>query len=204
MRQLLLALTVPVALLGCAPQQILPQPIKPQPVMLYDNPILAPCADSQYVFETVEDVIGDYFRIDHEEPVRQLGTSLTEGRIETYPKVGATIFEPWDNDSVGTYDRLECTVQSIRRRALVRVMPTSGGYWIEVTVLKELENLKQPEQSPASASTFRTDGSLTRVVNPESTKDLNRGWIDQGRDAGLEQRILGQLLYRFNLPGGGR
>ena len=73
-------------------------------------------------------------------------------------------------------------------------MPTSGGYWIEVTVLEELENLKQPEQSPASPSTFRTDGSLTRVVNPESTKDLNHSWIDQGRDAGLEQRILGQLL----------
>jgi len=67
-----------------------------------------------------------------------------------------------------------------------------------VAVLKELENLAQPEQSTAGAATFPHDQTQTRVVNPLQVKDLNRGWIPQGRDPVLEQRIIGQLLARFN------
>ena len=83
-----------------------------------------PTPNAQYVFDTAADVIGDYFTIDHEEPVRLLGTTLTEARIDTYPKVGATVFEPWDHDSADGYQRLESTLQSIRRYAVIKVVPT--------------------------------------------------------------------------------
>ncbi len=155
----------------------------------------------QYVFATVADVVSDYFKIDHEEPVRLLGTEPTEGRIDTYPKVGATIFEPWDHDSADGYQRLESTLQSIHRYAVVKVvpMPNRQGFWVEVAVFKELENLVAPEQSTAGAGIFPHDDTLTRVVNPPGGKDLNRGWVPQGRDMVLEQRILGQLMDRFNM-----
>ena len=148
MRKLLLALLAPFALSGCVGEPIWSGPEMPQAVA-YDNPILVPSPDAQYVFATVADVVGDYFKIDHEEPVRLLGAMLTEGRIDTFPKVGATIFEPWDHDSADNYERVESTLQSIRRIARVRVVPSREGFWVEVVVFKELENLLQPEYATA-------------------------------------------------------
>ena len=167
--------------------------------MTYGNPIFA-YADAQFVFDTTVDIVGDYFRVEHEEPVRMLGTVLTEGRIDTYPKIGATIFEPWDSDSANGYERWESTLQSMRRDAVVKVTPAQGGYWIEVVVSKYLENCSQPEQSTAGKATFPYDDTLTRVVNPPGGRDVNRGWIRLGRDPALEQRILGQLADRLHLP----
>ena len=203
MRKLLLALVAPFAMLGCmaGPVSILPEATPLPPTTAYENPLLVSNPNAQFVFDTAADVIGDYFMIDHEEPIRLLGTTLTEGRIDTYPKVGATLFEPWDHDSADSYQRLESTLQSIHRYAVVKVVPTRGGFWIDVAVFKELENLAQPEQATAGAATFPHDVTQTRVVNPLQVKDLNRGWIPQGRDAVLEQRILGQLLDRFNTGG---
>ena len=47
-----------------------------------------------------------------------MGSTLTEGRIDTFPKPGATLLEPWDHDSADSYERLESTLQSIRRYAV--------------------------------------------------------------------------------------
>ena len=201
MRNRLAGILTMVVALGCAqtPNWTAPQ-WQSQSVSL-ENPMLIPIANSDYVWDGVVDVVGDYFRIDREEPVRMMGNTLTEGRIETFPKSGATLLEPWDHDSANEYERFESTLQSIRRRAIVKVVPTQGGFWIDVAVFKELENLAQPEHATAGAATFRYDSSLTRVVNPERTTDLNQGWIPQGRDAALEQRILGQLQYRFSALG---
>jgi hypothetical protein len=201
MRKLLLALFAPLALSGCVggPPWNVPDAMPPPPA--YDSRVLVSNADAQYVFATVADVVDDYFKIDHAEPVRTLGMESTEGRIDTYPKLGATIFEPWDHDSADGYQRWESTLQSIRRYAVVKVkpVPNGQGFWVEVAVFKQLENLVAPEHASAGAATFPHDDTLTRVINPPGGKDLNRGWIDQGRDMVLEQRILGQLLDRFNM-----
>jgi hypothetical protein len=204
MRKSLLALLIPFALLGCVggPMVTLPEPMPP--ATAYDNPLLVNNPSAEYVFDTAADVIGDYFLIDYEEPIRLMGTDPTEGRIETYPKVGATMFEPWDHDSADSYQRLESTLQTMRRHAVVKVIPLKpqGGFWIEVAVYKDLENMTQPSLATAGAATFPHDVTQTRVVNPTLIRDFNRGWIPQGRDPVLEQRILGQLLARFNSPGG--
>ena len=98
--------------------------------------------------------------------------SSTEGRIDTYPKVGATVFEPWDHDSADGYQRLESTLQSIRRHAVVKVVPTptGRGFWVDVAVFKELENLWRRSNATAGAATFPHDDTLTRVVNPPGAR----------------------------------
>lgn len=201
MRNWLVAVLMLVVALGCAPAPNWTAPQWQTQSVSLNNPLLIPIANADCVWDGVVDVVGDYFRIDREEPVRMLGNTLTEGRIDTYPKTGATILEPWDNDSANEYERMESTLQSIRRRAIVRVIPTQGGFWVDVAVFKELENLPQPEHATAGAATFRYDTSFTRVVNPEPTTSVNQGWVPQGRDAALEQRILGQLQYRFSALG---
>jgi hypothetical protein len=74
--------------------------------------------------------------------------------------------------------------------------PTQGGYWVEVTVLKELEDAK-PEHAMAGAATFRYDSTLTGIVNPITSEETaTQGWIARGRDTVLEQRIIAHLSTR--------
>ena len=91
---------------------------------------------------------------------------LTEGRIDTYPVTGATLLEPWRGDSVTNYDRLEATLQSIRRRCFVRVIPEPASYLIDVQVFKELEDLPRPTMSTAGAATFNTSAADDRGTQP--------------------------------------
>lgn len=164
----------------------------------YSNPVLLPAVDHRCVWETMVDVVDDYFpKMQREEPVRLVGNILTEGRLDTFPIVGSTILEPWRRDSVGRRERLESTFQSIRRRAVVRVIPAENGYWVDVAVFKELEDVARPVHATVGDATFRNDTSLTRVVNPVGQYDAHEGWIDLGRDAALEQEILGQLSARI-------
>ena len=185
-----------VTLSGCAPGPMWMGPPGPPMAAYCENPVLLPIADHQCAWETVVDVVDDYFRIEREEPVRLIDGTLVEGRLDTYPKVGATILEPWLMDSAGGRERLESTLQSIRRKAVVRVIPTEGGYLVDVAVYKELEDVAQPEHATAGAATFRYDDSLTRVVNPVAGQEINEGWIPLGRDRALQQRMIAHLLDR--------
>jgi hypothetical protein len=138
------------------------------------------------------------FRIEREERVRQVGDVLVEGRIETFPVDSPTLLEPWRRGSPAGYERLESTLQSIRRRASLRVIPTGGGFLIEAVVVKELEDVNRPEQATVGEATFRHDGSLVR---PEETAEsggpVTLGWIPLGRDLVLEQAILAEAQARI-------
>ena len=166
------------------------RPAEPAAAGRLDNPMLLPVADRD-VWDGVVDVLGDYFRIDRRRARPAAGQHADRGPDRHLPKTGATLLEPWDQDSANGYERLECTLQTIRRRAVVRVIPArAGGFWIDVAVFKELENLRQPEHSTAGGHTFRYDTTLTRIINPERRARSELGWIPQGRDTALEQRIL--------------
>ena len=199
MRSRLAALLVLVAFLGCAGESS--PPGQPVPVS-YDNPVLLRIANYELLWDGIVDVVSDYFRIEREDPVRLLGHTLTEGRIDTFPKPGATLLEPWDHDSANSYERLESTLQSIRRYAVVKVIPAqNGGFWVDVAVFKELENLRRPEHATAGAAIFRNDTSPAPAVKPETPTGANQSWIPQGRDTAVEQRIIGQILDRFTPEG---
>jgi len=200
----LLLIVVACALAGChawhpasyAPPQFSFVPLPPPA-----NPALVTSPDRDFVWDQVVDVVDDYFRVQHEERVKLIGDQLTEGRLETYPRSGSTIFEPWNHDSVGPYERWEATLQSIRRRAIVRVMPaTEGGFFVEVQVFKELEDVPRPETGTVSltnSQALRNDDALQRVTNPVGGQQPTLGWIPQGRDAALEQVILAHIQARL-------
>jgi hypothetical protein len=162
----------------------------------YNNPIFIPVADPQCAWEQVVETLGGYFRIEREEPVRLIGNTLTEGSVTTVPEVSPTIFEPWRHDTVDPDQRIENTLQSMRRRAVVRVIPAQGGHWVDVAVFKELEDNRHPDQATAGAATFRYDSTMTRVENPIGGEPTTLGWIARGRDTSLEQHIIGDLLSR--------
>ena len=171
----------------------------PQLVAPQSNPLLVTSMDRDFVWDQVVDVVDDYFRIQHEERVRLVGNLLTEGVLQTYPRTASTIFEPWNYDSVTLYERWHATLQSMRRRAVVRVIPTEGGFLIDVQVYKELEDVARPESgavSLANAELLRNDDALIRLTNPVGGQEPTIGWLGLGHDTALEQVILAGIQAR--------
>jgi hypothetical protein len=162
----------------------------------YANPILIPIGDSQCAWEEIVGTIHSYFRIEREEPIRQIGNTLTDGNITTLPEVSPTLFEPWRHDTVGRDQLLENTLQTMRRRAIIHVTPAQGGHYVSVIVFKELEDLRRPEHANAGSATLRYDTTLTQTEQPITGVETAKNWIPRGRDTALEQQIIGDLLSR--------
>lgn len=177
-------------------------PVADQTVALVPNPLKVPVPNHDYAWDQIVDVVSDYFPIQSEQRVLLTGASWTEGRIETPYQSGATIFEPHRKDTVGTFNHWKSTLQTIRRRAVVRVLPQADGYLVDLRVDKELEDLAQPEQSTAGAATFRNDNSLPAVGREEVNRfQSSPYWISLGRDVALEQQMLTDIRDRLaNVP----
>lgn len=165
-----------------------------------ENPMFVPVTDQEFVWNQIVDEIDDYFKISREQRVRLVGNVMTEGRVETFPRVGATLLEPWRRDSTPGFERQLATLQSIRRTALVRVVPTSGGYLLDVAVQRELEDVIKPEHASGGAATLRHDNAIDRDREDSPVPDGSVGWIPLGRDVSLEQRILTNLRARVTEP----
>lgn len=195
-----LAACVTVGGLGCgaviAPW-LGPRAVRAPTAKTIDNPLLLTVADRELLWNQLVDELDDYFRIAREQRIQETGGVLTEGRIDTQPAIGATLLEPWRRDSTPGFERLESTLQSIRRRAIVRVIPGQGGYYVEVQVIKELEDVSQPDRATAASPTRRYDGSLVRGNESVQGGPQTLGWITLGRDLSLEQQILAELAARL-------
>jgi hypothetical protein len=185
----------PGAVVGPLPSPPGAPPVVPGP----PNPIMVPVADETYAWDQIADVVDDYFKITREQRVRRTGEAWTEGRIETASLDGATVLEPHRHDSVGWFNRWESTFQSIRRRAIVRVIPDPNGYLVEVVVLKELEDLPKPEKGTVGPSTFGSELTLPSQRLEEVVRTHpSPKWIPMGRDPALEQRMLSDIHARLN------
>jgi hypothetical protein len=199
MRRTILCMAVISLVAGCSWWAQGPAPPAPAlPVARLENPLFLASYDRDFLWNELAATIEQFgFRIEREERVRQIGDVLIEGRLETYPVDSPTAFEPWRRGATAGYERWESTLQSMRRRASVRVLPATGGHLVEVMVLKELEDVSRPEQSSVGEATFRHDGTLVRpteITAPGGAVTL--GWIPQGRDFALEQEILVALQAR--------
>jgi hypothetical protein len=172
-----------------------------QPVPLdqnqVSNPLAVPLVDRWLVMEQVSDEIDDYFKILRDERIAVYDGIMSEGRIETHPRIGGTLLEPWRKDSVRGFERLHATLQTVRRFAKVRVVPTGDHYQVDVKVFKELEDLPQPMGSGVSGKILRHDSTLDIDREGLSISSPNEGWIPMGRDVLLEQQILRNIQSRL-------
>ncbi len=168
----------------------------PAPPVFVPNPLELPEADDQFVWSQVVDAVDDYFRIAREQPVQRSKGLLLDGRLETSYQIGASILEPWRKDTTAGFERLQSTLQSIRRRAVVTLRPTSGGYTLEVVVQKEIEDTDQSQLASEGTASQRHDGTLIRHASGRTDGPRTLGWIPLGRDATLEQRLLHEIHGR--------
>ena len=164
------------------------------------NPIYVQTRDHEFLWSVVADVVDNHFDIAREEPVRLYDNVLTEGRIDTKPKIAASITEFWHADSIGLRERLDCTFQTIRKKTLVRVIPVVGGFQIEVLVYRELEDKKSPSKSPTTNANLRYRSDPDPFMDKIDIDMASPGWIPLGRDTAMEDRLLIEILHRMERP----
>ena len=149
------------------------------------NSVFISHQDPEYVWERVVDVVHNYFEIARENQL--------DGIIETKPLVGASILEPWHRDSVGLDNRLESSLQSIRRRGVISVQPADGGYFVTIDVYKEQEDVLTTPDKSAGNSTFQESRPLQRDLNLVVGDAAPEGWIALGHDQALESKMVNQI-----------
>ena len=153
------------------------------------NPVFVRANNSEEAWERTVDVIHDrHFEIERE---NKLG-----GVIETRYLTGAGMLEPWHSDSVGADNRMESTLQSIRRKAFVSVTPVEGGFLIGVEAHKELEDVAKAANLQGAA-TFLDNNAVQRDLNAVVGQATPSGWISKGRDPALEQAMLKSFQQAF-------
>jgi hypothetical protein len=195
-RKMLTTLTAALSfvLAGC-----MSGPLHENPVLIgadlpeVTNPVYVPLGPHSYglVFEKVLDVVSDYFDIAY--------SNRYDGRVETFPSAAPGLGQFWRPGSPDFYQRLYATLQSVRHRAIVLIQPAEdGGYFIDVRVFKELEDVPAPSRATAGPAIFRADNVANRDVEIFGEGIFNAAWVPIGRDHKLEQVILSRLA-RFDL-----
>ncbi|MEQ9406755.1 MAG: hypothetical protein RIK87_03475 [Fuerstiella sp.] len=122
--------------------------------------------------------------------------SKVEGVIETHWRAGSNLFEPWHQDSVGYQNRLESTLQSIRRRVVIAFQTVSpGSVMISVRVDKEIEDV------PPSVGIDGTGVTAPVLSAGRTGRDQISGqpgisrWLPRGTDPALEAELLHQIRH---------
>ena len=165
----------------------------PSPGMV-SNPLYVRTNFEEAVFERAVDVLHEYhFEIARENRIAH--------QIETRPRVGSGLLEPWHADSVGFENRLESTLQSIRRRVLVNIVPdrqNGNGYLVAVEAYKELEHVHGLAANSPGAATFSESTPLQKDLNPVVGQSGPSEWIPLGRDVALEQSLLQSLSTAYS------
>jgi hypothetical protein len=172
---------------GC---QLMP-PTAPAPAAAgVGQPVFVPSGNQDFVWERTVDVL-------HEYPFEIVRENRLDGVMETRYKVGSGILEPWHHESVGLANRVESTLQSIRRKVVVRVVPAQGGFLITPEAYKELEDVIGITATSPGGATFQDHSPLQRDLNLVVGQSAPSGWILLGRDVALEQDIRARLQAAF-------
>lgn len=157
------------------------------------NPLFVAASNEEILWERTVDVLHDFlFEIAREDRFARV--------IETEYKTGAGVLEPWHHETVGHENRWESTLQSVRRRVVVRVMPDERGtgYLVGIEAYKELEDLPGVAANSPGGATFQESTPLSRDLNLVVGQSAPSGWIPAGRDRLLEQSILESLSLAYS------
>jgi hypothetical protein len=144
------------------------------------------------VFEKVLDVLDDYFEIAY--------ASRHSGIIETFPSISPGLGQFWKPGSPDLYQRTLATFQTMRHRAIVRItVAENHGYFIDVKVLQELEDLPNPSRYLGGRAQFGSQPTVERQYEVVEAGQYEGNWIPYNRegkiwrDPKLEQVILSRI-----------
>lgn len=172
------------------------------------NPLFVETRDAEALWDSIVDVIDNYYVIETEIPVRtyerqdsngQVYVYRTEGRLETKPSIMGGVQEPWRKNGARCEDRWFATFQTVRSSAVVRVVPEGEGFFVYLSVFDEIEDMPRPIGASIGYNLkFRED--VSQLSQPVGERAKSKGWIPVGRDDDLEGRIMKELAWRVGTP----
>ena len=118
------------------------------------------------------------------------------GVITTMPEVSQHFFEVWRHDVDTDADLLTATLNPLRRWVKVRVARDADGSWSRIDVEVRKERLSSPDrQFNNSGAAYQFFGTTlpSTTGEVELTPEHDR-WLDIGRDAPMEDYLLGKIL----------
>jgi hypothetical protein len=153
------------------------------------NAIQVPVERYDLIWERTVAVLNNYHFIIARE-------SKLEGILETQYRAGSNLLEPWHKDSVGYANRLESTLQSIRRRVVVTFQNTADSMLIvSVRVDKDIEDVPGLAANYEGGATFRDSDPLQRDLDQVVGQTGPSRWISRGTDPALEVELLSQIRH---------
>lgn len=157
------------------------------------NPMFVASTNEEVVWERAIDVLHEFqFEIAEENRLGKV--------IETAPKPGAGILEPWHPDSVDLPNRLESSLQSVRRIVQISFQPSDQqpGFMVNVAAYKEIEDIPGVAANSPGAATFSESTPLQRDLDSVVGQSTPSQWIRVGRDLALEQALLARLYLAYS------
>lgn len=163
-----------------------------RPIAAGNNPGFVPGAQSpeayKRLFTKCLDVLGEYFELD------AANTSRYGGTIRCLPRIAPGIEQPWKPGSPDLYQRMLAFCQTYRHRAMIDITTgQDGGYFVDVRVYRELEDLAAPSRATAGEATYRLVPTIERANTVLDPAQAEATWIPMGRDTPLEQVILERI-----------
>ena len=120
------------------------------------------------------------------------------GTIQTNYLTGAGLLEPWHHDSVTLGNRIESSLQPIRRRAIVTLTPGENGVRVAVEVIKERENPRGPTRHATGVANYPENRPVQRDLDVVLGESTPPGWITLGRDAALEKALQAAIVTHIS------
>lgn len=187
-----LAIIMLVAMAGCKSSSSNDNPYVVRGALPIENPLFVPqghdAQQYQRVYETVYDECQRFFDI--------ASSNMYAGEIVSVPRISAGVFDWFIYEWYDGYELWQSTAQSIRRRLNVQITPAEvGGYFVQVKIIKELEDPGQAV-TPLEQRRLRPDDTFDIVGVVPSSIQRSR-WIDMGRDTRLEDLIISKLKEKL-------
>jgi hypothetical protein len=148
--------------------------------------LCSPAANKTAAMTTAEQVLAEmHFSIEK--------FDVNAGYIRTTPLSGAQSFEFWRADSVGSFNRTEADMQSIRRAVEINISEQAGQLCIDCRATTQ--RLSLPQSQTATDQQTAMSYQQRDAKNPKLTREqkANLTWTDLGRDNQLETEILKRL-----------
>jgi hypothetical protein len=118
---------------------------------------------------------------------------VNSGYIKTEPLSGAQTLEFWRSDSVGSYNRTEADLQTIRRTVELNIADGNTPGQICINCVAITERLSLPQDLTASGQSQIVMSSRQKSVRKLGERKADLTWINLGRDEQLETEILKRI-----------
>jgi hypothetical protein len=121
------------------------------------------------------------------------------GYIRTNPLSGAQTFEFWRTDSVGSFNRAEADLHSIRKTVELNIGEQSGQLCINCKATTQRLSLPQGQDAAGKDYTNIAESRRSaQKLKLGHEQKSNITWTDLGRDNQLETEILKRIEKRLS------